>query len=386
MSLAKGRHDRALFVINSLAGGGAERVFTTIVRHSEAMRPHCNISVALLDEEAHEAYALPNWVDVVRLDCKGSLLRSILRLSRLVRHLRPSVTLSFLTRANVAAILAGRWTRHKVVISERVNTTAHLATGRIAMISRGLVRWTYPSADRIIAVSDGVRKTLIDDFAVAPERVVAIHNPVDVNAIRLLGAAPDPLGATSSDWVTMGRLVANKNTALAIRAFAESSLPGRLFVLGDGPMRTELTDLAREKGVGDRVIFAGFLPNPYAVIARCRAYILPSNAEGFPNAMVEAMALGVPALATDCPSGPAEILEVAGAGSRPAKGRGGFLVRLGDSAMLAQAMGAVMDEATRIDLSIQAARRVEDYGIGKTVTLFWDVMLADMPEMGRELP
>jgi N-acetylgalactosamine-N,N'-diacetylbacillosaminyl-diphospho-undecaprenol 4-alpha-N-acetylgalactosaminyltransferase len=375
-----------LFVINSLAGGGAERVFTTIVRHSEAMRSYGGISVALLDTETHEAYVLPDWINVVRLDCKGSLLRSILRLSALVRRLRPSVTLSFLTRANVAAILARRWTRDRVVISERVNTTAHLATGRMAMVSRALVRWTYPCADRIIAVSDGVRQTLIDDFAVAPERAVVIHNPVDVDAIRLLGAAPDSVGATSADWVTMGRLVANKNTALAIRAFAESGLPGRLFVLGDGPMRTELADLARKKGVSDRVIFAGFLSNPYAVIARCRAFILPSNAEGFPNAMVEAMALGVPALATDCPSGPAEILEATVEGNEPATGRGGLLVRLGDSAMLAQAMGAVMDDAMRTTLSIQAARRVEDYGIEKTVNLFWDAMLAGAPEGKRELP
>src|SRR5690606_6571298 len=143
-------------------------------------------------------------------------------------------------RSNVAGVIAAGHGRCATVISERVNTTAHLAKGRLSFVSRALVRWTYPRAGRVVAVSAGVRDTLVADFNVDRSRIRVIANPVDAAGIRTDGAAADPLGAGPDDWVTMGRLVPNKNTALAISAFAESGLPGRLLVLGEGPLRAEL--------------------------------------------------------------------------------------------------------------------------------------------------
>lgn len=365
---------RILFVINSLAGGGAERVFMTLVRHSEVLREQYDILVVLLDNESEEAYPLPRWVDTVRLDCRGSLVLSVARLCRLAIASRPSLIFSFLTRANVAAVIAARMAGNPVVISERVNTTAHLAKGRLAVLSRALVRLVYPRADRIIAVSQGVGQTLVDDFGIAQDRVTVINNPIDLQMIRTMGAEPDSLGATQDDWVTMGRLVLNKNVALAIRAFAQADVPGRLIILGDGPMRDDLRSLAAASGVGARVMFAGFIANPYAVIARCRAYILPSNAEGFPNAMVEAMTLGIPVIATDCPSGPAEILDVEVDSGRPVIGRGGLLIPLGDCDAMIAAMKLMVDSGLRTRLSVAATERVKDYSVEKTITLFWEAM------------
>lgn len=361
---------RVLFVINSLAGGGAERVFTTLVRELAARGGDLSPSVALLDEEAEEAYGLPPGVPVARLDTGGSMLRSIGRLRELVRRDRPDVTVSFLSRANVAAVLAMAGSGRPTVISERVNTTAHLKSGRFSMLSRLLIRGLYPAARRVIAVSDGVARTLETDFAVRPERIRVIYNPVDIDGIAARAAQEPAIAAGPGDFVTMGRLVENKNTAMAIRALAQCSAGGRLIVLGDGPLRAELGALAASLGLADRVVFAGFLSNPHAVLSRAGCYLLTSNAEGFPNAMMEAMAVGLPIVATDCPSGPAEILQTNLEGRASAMGSGGALVRMDDAAAMAQCMDRLIAEPGRGAAAHAARMRAADFSVESAVDGF----------------
>lgn len=369
---------RALFVINSLAGGGAERVFTTLVDRLSRNAGEFAITVALLDNETEEAYRLPAEVKVERLDTRGSLLRSVTRTRKLVRRLRPDVTLSFLSRANVAAILAMRRSGGAAVISERVNTTAHLRSGRLGMLSRLLIRSTYPSARRIIAVSEGVARTLETDFAVEPARISVIHNPVDIARIRSLAAQEPAIPVSTADFVTMGRLVDNKNTAMAIRALARAGPEGNLIVLGEGPLREDLTALAASLGLADRVRFLGFLANPYAVLARAGCYLLTSHAEGFPNAMLEAMAVGLPVVATDCPSGPAEILQVRLDGDEPAFGHGGALIAMEDD----RAMARCMTELTgprRAAFAATATERAAAFSVESAVERFRATLIDAVP-------
>lgn len=382
---------RALFVINSLAGGGAERVFTTLVDQLSRRPDEIAITVALLDNEAEEAYRLPAGVAVERLDARGGLLRSITQTRKLVRRLRPDVTLSFLSRANVAAIVAMRRTGGAAIISERVNTTAHLRSGRLAFLSRLLIRNTYPTARRIIAVSEGVARTLESDFDVEPQRISVIYNPVDTAHIHALAAQEPAIPVTARDFVTMGRLVDNKNTAMAIRALAEIGTvtgagagagaeagSGNLIVLGEGPLREDLIRLAAGLGLADRVHFPGFLANPYAVLARAGCYLLTSYAEGFPNAMMEAMAVGLPVVATDCPSGPAEILEVELDGARSVMGHGGALVAPDDHAAMARCMAEMMGPR-HAELSEAAARRAAAFSVESAVERFRTALMEAAP-------
>jgi N-acetylgalactosamine-N,N'-diacetylbacillosaminyl-diphospho-undecaprenol 4-alpha-N-acetylgalactosaminyltransferase len=306
---------RVLCVINSLAGGGAERVMATFLRHSAPWRDRYELSLALLDDEP-AAYAPPDWVPVRCLDAGGSMVRSAWRLRRLVRRLRPDLILSFLTRANVAAAFASAGGAARLAISERVDTAAHLPSGAAGWSGRSLVRIAYPRADRVIAVSHGVAEGLVRDFRVAPGRIAVLSNPVEAEAIRARAVDAGTDLAAAPYVVAMGRLVPNKNFALLIEAFARAGLDDRLLILGEGPERAALELQVAARGLEGRVLMPGFLANPFPAIAGARCYVLPSNAEGFPNGLLEAMALGVPVIATDCRSGPAEILAGAAQGGR----------------------------------------------------------------------
>ena len=177
---------RILFAINSLAGGGAERVLATLLAGSEPWRARYDIHLALLDDEPR-AYDVPEWVELHQLDAGHKLLPSLTGLRALAGRLKPHATLSFLTRANIANAWAMAGRRRPWLISERVNTSAHLGS---AVAARAMVRLVYPRAAHVIAVSEGVVDDLAAHFGVARSRMSAIANPVDHRRIAELAAEP----------------------------------------------------------------------------------------------------------------------------------------------------------------------------------------------------
>jgi glycosyltransferase involved in cell wall biosynthesis len=136
--------------------------------------------------------------------------------------------------------------------------------------------------------------------------------------------------------IGMGRFTEQKDFATLIRAFARlrANRNCRLILLGRGRLQADYQALAEQLGVAADIAYPGFADNPYSYLARARLFVLSSAWEGSPNALTEALALGVPVVATDCPSGPRELLD---------GGRYGALVAVGDDAALAQAMAATLD-------------------------------------------
>ncbi|MGB3721389.1 MAG: glycosyltransferase [Pacificimonas sp.] len=366
---------RILFVINSLTGGGAERVFTTVLQASGERLARYGVEVALLDDE-EEAYRLPDGLKVHRLASGSGLIASVRKLDALVATRRPDLILSFLTRANVATVIAARRHSAQAILSERVNTSAHLSSGRFAVITRTLVRLTYGRADHIIAVSEGVAATLVQDFAVPAAKITAIPNPVDAAAIHNAADAVPEMEVTATDIVAMGRLVPNKNFALAIRAFAASAWPGRLIILGKGPERELLMALGRKLRLGDRLVMPGFVANPYAVISRAGVFLLSSRAEGFSNALVEAMAAGTAVVSTDCPSGPALIMEKCSdlRYGVPTALTGGYLVRMEDEKAMTAAIDAMRDDHERAHFAADGRRRVGAFSVERAADAYWSVI------------
>lgn len=241
-------------------------------------------------------------------------------LPRLVSYLkreRPAALFSSKHRANQIAILAralaGVETR--LLVKIETNLTASLAKQN--RFKRALFSWQlrlfYPHADGVIGVSQGVTADLLQQIGGDPARFHTIYNPVlprDL-AERSRAAVVHPWVETEVPLlVGAGRLTRQKDFATLLRALAlvRQQRPCRLLLLGDGPEREHLHGLAAELDLVDAVDFHGFVPNPFPWIARADLFVLSSAWEGFGNVLVEAMALGVPVVSTDCPSGPREIL------------------------------------------------------------------------------
>jgi glycosyltransferase involved in cell wall biosynthesis len=203
-----------------------------------------------------------------------------------------------------------------------------------------VIRLLYRRADGLAAISHGVAAAVAGLLGREPESIPVLHNPVVSPGFEALSAA-----APEHPWfgddvpvvLAAGRLIRQKDYPTMLRAFAllAGRTPARLIVIGEGEDRGALEALAAELGIADRVAWPGFVANPYAWMAAARAFVLSSRWEGFGNVLAEALACGTPAVATDCPSGPAEIL---------GEGAYGRLVPVGDAAALADALEATLAE------------------------------------------
>ena len=374
-----GRRKRVLFVINSLTGGGAERVMTTLLTNSKDRLRRYEIALAVLDD-GPRAFKMPEWLRIFQLDCKGKTLSSIRSLDQVVREYEPAITLSFLTRANFASCTAMMKLRLPRIISERTSTPAHLGGPLRQGVTKLLMRALYPRATRVIAVSSGVADKICGSFGVPSNAIEIISNPVDVEALERAAAEPDDQRIEAPYIVAVGRLVSVKNYSLLVRAFAAADLPCRLVIAGDGPERKPLEALVAKLGLANRVIMPGWLRNPYPLVSKASLFALSSDIEGFPNALVEALALGVPAVATNCKDGPAEIL--AGTSADAVQGlsieEAGILTPVGDVDSYARALKLAMQEPVLERMSAAGRERAKDYCAARIVSRYWEVIEAEL--------
>jgi glycosyltransferase involved in cell wall biosynthesis len=201
------------------------------------------------------------------------------------------------------------------------------------------MRVLYPSADAVVAVSAGVADGLASRAGLRRDRITVIHNPIVTPEIAEKAAAgldhPWFAPGQSPVFLAAGRLTVQKDYPTLLRAFAQlrQRRAARLVILGVGELRDELAAQVSSLGLAADVEFAGFQENPFAFMRRAAAFVLSSAWEGFGNVLVEALACGTQVVSTDCPSGPAEILD---------GGRFGHLVQVGDASALAAAMEAAL--------------------------------------------
>ena len=278
----------------------------------------------------------------------------------LARHLRreepdvliavPDDTAFFAELARVAAG-AGHTRLMSVIQNTLTRQTRELGPKR--WLVAPAIRWVLGRTDVVVCVSEGVRDDLVASVHPRVEPVV-IPNPVDVERVREASRAPVShpwLSGRGSTIVAAGRLTAQKGFDLLLQAFrllADRNKAARLLILGEGELRRDLEALVVELGLRDLVELPGFARNPWAYMARAAAYVMSSRFEGMPLALVEALACGAPVVSTDCPSGPAEILE---------HGRLGILVPPSDAEALAAGLERTLDDPPPpVDLGYLAAR------------------------------
>lgn len=352
------------FVINSLEGGGAERVICNLLRtmQDNFTANGCKVYLILLDALPEEQQC-PNYVEKVTLDANGKLISSYRQLSHWVKMNKPDLLVSFLTRSNLISTLIGNRQNIPSIISERVNTSSHFATSALGFISKFMIKAVYPKATRVVPVSQGVMQDLVDNYKVPESKCTVMYNAYEQGALLEKSKLEISNLPQKPFLIGIGRLVPNKNFSLLIRAFAKSASQRDLVILGQGPELTELKTLAKELAVESKVHFLGFQENPYPFLANADYLVSTSNAEGFPNGIAEAMCLGKPVIATNCQSGPAEILTEDNKTTTEdfIKAQHGILCQTGNVEAVSRAI-VVMEEGDTIEhYQTQSAHRAASF-------------------------
>ncbi len=328
---------KILFLINSLQRNGAERIALALLAYlSENITQDTYILYTL--EDTDNPLSVPpgiehfhGYKDVTSNSFKFFVLPlHALRLRKLIKKKKIDSAISFLGRANYVNLLTRMMrSKHHCIISERNIPSLIYNTNNIPdVLNRFLKRWLYPYSDTIIAISQGVKKDLINNFGISEKKISVIYNPLNIDEIEKKSLAPvDNKWLKAKDKkiiITVGRLEKPKNQQMLMHAFKKviKSLPqSRLIIIGEGSLRVPLLDLAKNLGINSGIDLVGYQNNPYAYLSKADLFVLSSSSEGFGNVIPEAMACGCPVISTDCPSGPGEIIT---------NGKDGILIAVDD--------------------------------------------------------
>jgi len=357
-----------------LHGGGAEQMMLNLAG-AFVDRGH-EVSLVVAKEEGALVGEVPVGVELIDLAAVEPPGYNLLgALPGLISHLRrrePDALLSALNRANVVAILAARLSRvgTRVTVSERNHLTTYLehAAWREHVMLPRLIGSMYPHADGIVAISEGVRDSLVRATGLDPETVTVVYNPAMTEEIRAQYDEPvdHPWFADDTPVVIgVGSLTEQKEFETLIRAIdhVRTECDCRLVICGEGDRRDRLEALVKELGLQDVVDLPGYVDNPYAMMDEADVFALSSAWEGFGNVVVEALGCGCPVVATDCPSGPAEIL---------ADEEYGSLVPVGDPVALGDAIRSVLDDPPPAE---KLEQRAADFTVETIAEEYLDVLL-----------
>jgi len=376
----------ALFIYG-LTGGGATR--RTLTLAEGFMGCGHRVDLVTVSAEGPLASSVPAGVRLVTLRSaairltgwlgwrkrRSQILASIPALARYLRREQPDVLMSAANHVHLSALWARRLSGTHVPLVLRTSnrlTQSHLGgVKRPRPLRLRLARRWYGWADAAIAVSQGIADDLLAHTALPAASVHTIYNPTYMPESIEKAKAPidHPWLETGQPPVILGagRLNPQKDFATLVRAFARvrAQHPARLVILGDGSQRGEILGLAQRLGVAADLDLPGFVDNALAWMSRSAVFVLSSVWEGFPAVLIEAMASGCPVVSTDCPSGPAEILD---------GGRYGRLVPTADDAAMADAiLASVQGPADPERLRARAA----EFAVDRAIDRYLEVLLSD---------
>lgn len=382
-----GEKIRVLFFIPSLAGGGAERVMASLLGGIDRTRINpCLLLLYPLAGSPYNGY-LPDdmRVSLVRRRSDSFFGKAVQFMNFLgaIRRERPDVLVSSLTHSNIMALLAGTLFGIKVIVCEHINVGELIRTREgkymLGLPVARLVKVLYRYAYKVIVVSEGIGANAIEEFNIPERKIRVIHNPINSERISEMSGTPasHPFFNDGVPVITaVGRLVDQKGFDVLMEAFqlVVSRIDARLIILGEGPEREKLQKLMGDYGLDGKVSLAGFQGNPFNFVARSDVFVLSSRYEGLPMALLEAMACGVPVIAADCRSGPAEILD---------GGRCGRLVPVGDVKAFAAAIAELLrDENLRTKFSRVGMERTKDFSADKIIIQYEQVICESMRSGG----
>lgn len=367
-----GRRKTVLFVLASTVLGGAEVQTRTLLEGLSG-----RFELVLLTHESFRAYfaALEGSgaLRFVTFESQGlqspfdyrtaNFLAYSRAISLVARRVDASLVHGVMHNASLFISVA-RWRHWRSMRGRKLTGSLHGAlTGYFEQRGAGptwvehiLIKTALRSLDKIVTPSEGVAHELYREFGASEDRLAPIYNGFDLAVIRDKALEPIEVAPEGRWIVTCCRLSDQKDLGTLVKAVSQisSEYEMHLIVVGDGPERQNIESLVNDFGLSDRVHFVGFQDNPYKWIARADVFVLSSFYEGFGNVIVEAMALGVPVLASDCRWGPAEII--------CSEDSGGMLFPVGAVGMLVdQIRRLASDEQLRGRLGLAARKRAEHF-------------------------
>lgn len=364
---------RICFVLPSLHGGGAERAAVQILNHLPADR--WQRSMYLFERSGPYLDEVDSSIELAS-GPGGGRWAQWNAFRRYVSQTRPQIVVSFLSYFSVLTAVHAAAVGARVMFNQQTPMTAFLSDGDYPWrrgwrraVFNAATTLGYAAADRIITTSKGVADDLVDSFSVRRSTITVIPNPVDLEAVRA-AAREDIAPEFAALWkkpviVAAGRLAEAKNYPLLIDAMKllRERVDARLFILGTGEQEASIRARIAERGLDDVVILCGFQKNPWKYIARADVFALSSHYEGFGNVLIEAMANGVPVVAT------------ASAGTRDIVRHDvdGLLVQTHHAVTLADALASVlMNQATRQRMSAEAISGAERFALPKVAQIYHD--------------
>jgi N-acetylgalactosamine-N,N'-diacetylbacillosaminyl-diphospho-undecaprenol 4-alpha-N-acetylgalactosaminyltransferase len=305
-------------LVYSLAGGGAERMVSYLLPYLQTK----GIEVHLVLMNNNISYVIPKDIPIHYLEQSQGNENGFFKLiklpflaykyAKLLNKLAISHSFSLLTRPSYINILSRYFTRknYRLVISERSHPSMQYGYNNAqSSINNWLIKRLYPKADTIICNSRGNAEDLTANYGIAKEKIKVAHNPIDTEKIHSVAKLSPGFPDNYFNAITIGRMDQGKNHQLLIQTITDFPTV-RLYILGSGSLEGYLKDLVTKLKLTDRVVFLGFDSNPFTYLKAADLFMFGSNHEGFPNVLLEALCCGLPILSTNCPSGPAEIMEL----------------------------------------------------------------------------
>jgi glycosyltransferase involved in cell wall biosynthesis len=358
-------HQLVTFFIPSLQGGGAERVVVNLV-NALSLREKA-IDLLLFHEGGIFANHVSTGVRLQSLNVTSRWTR-MFALVPFIRYIKQTKPDTVVVSGHSAFLIA--WVG--LLLTEiRLIVIAHNTVSRELGPSKWAAKFLYRLADQVIAVSEGVASDIRDWGKIRATRLRTIYNPVDVSQISTKAQEqPDHpwfLDPSNRLLVSVGSLSRQKNYKLLISAFhaarpKDANL--RLIILGEGPQRSSLEKLILKLGLQEVVSMPGFVANPFAYMRGAHRFVLSSNYEGFGLVLVEALCSGARIISTDCPSGPAEILD---------NGRWGVLVPPNDIELMAQAINL---DNSKFPNTTESRSRAMDFSLERALDAYEQVIYA----------